>query len=98
ERLALASEGDRAALEEIEAILAAGSNTSSRAEVQRPSMGQDMVKGRRTEIEFMNGLIAEKGAEAGIPTPAQVALVEAVQRVERGEVPARPENISRLRI
>ena len=96
DRLARASEGDRTALEEVEAILAAGSNTASRAEVQRPSMGQDMVKGRRTEIEFMNGLIAEKGAEAGIATPAHVALVEAVKRVERGELPARPENISKL--
>ncbi len=98
DRLARASENDRAALEEIEAILIAGSNATSRAEVQRPSMGQDMLKGRRTEIDFMNGLIADKGAEIGIPTPAQVALVHAVKRVERGEVPARPENISSLRI
>jgi 2-dehydropantoate 2-reductase len=98
DRLARASQGDRAALEEVEAILIAGSNATSRAEVQRPSMGQDMLKGRRTEIDFMNGLIAEKGAEIGIPTPAQVALVQAVKRVERGEVPARPENISTLRI
>ena len=98
DRLARASTGDRAALEEVEAILIAGSNATSRAEVQRPSMGQDMLKGRRTEIDFMNGLIAEKGAEIGIATPAQVALVEAVKRVERGQVPARPENISTLRI
>jgi 2-dehydropantoate 2-reductase len=96
ERLARASEGDRAALEEIEAVLIAGSNAASRSEVQRPSMGQDMLKGRRTEIDFMNGLVAEKGAEVGIPTPAHVALIEAVKRVERGEVPARPENIGGL--
>ncbi len=28
---------------------------------QRPSMAQDMAKGRRTEIELMNGFIAERG-------------------------------------
>jgi 2-dehydropantoate 2-reductase len=98
ERLARASEGDHAALEEVEAVLIAGSNASSRSEVQRPSMGQDMLKGRRTEIDFMNGLIAEKGAEVGVPTPAHVALVKAVKRVERGEAPARPENIGGLRL
>ena len=31
----------------------------------RPSMGQDMVKGRRTEIDFMNGLVVAKAAELG---------------------------------
>ena len=47
-----------------------------------------MRKGRRTEIELINGFIAAKGAETGIATPANRALVDAVKRVERGEVPA----------
>src|SRR5690349_8911782 len=50
-RLALAGEGDRDALAEIEALMLAGSNTSARSDLQRPSMAQDMAKGRRTEIE-----------------------------------------------
>ena len=33
-------------------------------------MGQDMVKGRRTEIEFLNGFVVNKGKEVGISTPA----------------------------
>jgi 2-dehydropantoate 2-reductase len=98
ERLARASEGGRQALEEVEAVLIAGSNAASRSEVQRPSMGQDMLKGRRTEIDFMNGFIAQKGAEAGVPTPAHIALVESVKRVERGDLPARPENVGGLRL
>ena len=32
-------------------------------------MGQDMVKGRRTEIEFLNGFVAQKGEEIGMPLP-----------------------------
>ena len=32
-------------------------------------MGQDMLKGRRTEIDFINGVIAGKGAEVGVPAP-----------------------------
>ena len=64
----------------------------------RPSMGQDMMKGRRTEIEYINGLIAEKGAELGIPTPANAALTRIVQEVERGIHKPSPDLIKALRL
>lgn len=64
----------------------------------RPSMGQDMVKGRRTEIEFLNGLIARKGEEIGIATPANAALTDIVKRVERGELQPDPRHIIDLRL
>ena len=83
-------------MDEIESVLIAGTNTSARSDLQRPSMGQDMQKGRRTEIDFINGFIAAKGAEIGRPVAAHLALTETVKRVERGEIPARPENISTL--
>ena len=56
-------------------------------------MAQDMAKGRRTEIEFMNGFIAEKGAEAGVPAPTHAMLTGVVKRVERGEIAADPANV-----
>ncbi|MCW3475628.1 ketopantoate reductase family protein [Limobrevibacterium gyesilva] len=96
ERLARASEGDAKALEEVEAIMLAGTNSGVRSELQRPSMGQDMLKGRRTEIDFMNGFIAAKGTEIGRPAGAHAALTAMVKRVERGEVPAQPENVTGL--
>jgi 2-dehydropantoate 2-reductase len=96
ERLALAAEGDRAALAEIEALMIAGSNTGSRNDLQRPSMGQDMLKGRRTEIDYLNGFIVEKGKALGRPAKANAALTEIVKRVERGEIAAGPENIPDL--
>src|SRR6202012_4012531 len=40
----------------------------------RPSMGQDMVKGRRTEIEFLNGFVAKEGAEGGIAAQTNAIL------------------------
>jgi 2-dehydropantoate 2-reductase len=52
-----------------------------------------MLQGRRTEIEFINGLVAAKGQEVGIPAPTHAALVQVVQRVERGEIDASPDNI-----
>ena len=93
EKLALASEGNAAAMAEIEAMMIAGSNSGVRSDLQRPSMGQDMLKGRRTEIEFMNGFIAAKAAEIGRPAKAHEALTEIVKLVSRGELPARPENV-----
>ena len=59
----------------------------------RPSMGQDIQKGRRTEVDFINGLVAERGAELGIPTPVNLAMVDAVKRVELGEVQASLDNV-----
>ncbi len=67
ERLALAAEGDRAARDEMEALISGGSNIRGRSEQQRPSMAQDMAKGRRTEIDFINGVIVERGHDTGRP-------------------------------
>ncbi|MCB4823229.1 ketopantoate reductase family protein [Roseicella aerolata] len=64
----------------------------------RPSMGQDMVKGRRTEIEFLNGFIVDKAKEIGLATPANAALTEIVKRVERGELQPDPRHIKDLRL
>src|SRR5258708_271342 len=92
ETLAKASEGDKAALDEIETILRPGSNTNPnpRADIQRPSMAQDIRKGRRTEIEFMNGYIADRGTYIGVPAPTHTKLTEIVKTVERQEVKSAP--------
>jgi 2-dehydropantoate 2-reductase len=92
ETLARASENDKAALDEIEAILRPGSNTNPnpRADIQRPSMAQDIRKGRRTEIEFMNGYIADRGDYIGVKAPAHVKLTEIVKKVERQVIKAAP--------
>ena len=65
---------------------------------QRPSMGQDMQKGRRTEIEFLNGLIVREGEKVGQPCRANAVLTDLVQRVERGELKADPRHITELRL
>ena len=64
-----------------------------RSEDNRPSMGQDISKGRRTEIDFINGFVADKGAEIGIDAPANRGLVKAVTAVERGELAPSPERL-----
>jgi 2-dehydropantoate 2-reductase len=68
------------------------------ASAQRPSMGQDMQKGRRTEIEFLNGLIVREGEKVGISCRANAALTDIVKRVERGDLKPDPCHITELRL
>ena len=89
-----AAEGDAAALEEIEGAMLASIKRTTDA--GRPSTGQDIVKGRRTEIDFINGLVAAKGAEVGVPAPTHVALTDVVKRVERGDIEPSPDNVADL--
>ena len=96
ELIARAGEGDVSARETVDAGLIAGhKNVSSE---QRPSMAQDMIKGRRTEIDFLNGFIVGKGAETGIATPANAALTEIIGKVERGALRPDPRHITDLRL
>jgi len=43
-----------------------------------PSLLQDVLKGRPTEVDYLNGLVVRKGREAGVATPANRAIVELV--------------------
>ena len=92
EVLARAGDGHKDALTEITNVLLEGAKR--RADDQRPSMAQDIAKGRRTETDFINGYVAARGAEIGIPAPTHVKMNEAVRRVERGEVKPTPELIA----
>jgi 2-dehydropantoate 2-reductase len=56
-----------------------------RSDDQRPSMAQDIAKGRRTETEYINGFIAARGTEIGVPAPVQAKMHAVVKRVESGE-------------
>src|SRR4249920_2531609 len=80
ENIARGGEGDETAMRPCdEQRFKDGKRTSSQ---QRPSMGQDMQKGRRTEIEFLNGLVVREGEKIGIPCAANAALTDIVKRVE----------------
>jgi len=97
ETIARAGEGDAAATREIDEHRLAEANRPGGGE-HRPSTGQDMFKGRRTEIQFLNGFVARKGDEVGIPTPTNKILTDIVTRVERGELKPDPRHIVDLRL
>ena len=79
-----AADGDATVRDRIEQGLLADTKGSS--ESARPSMGQDVLKGRRTEIDHLNGLVVAKGEAAGIEAPANTGLVEVVRAIKRGEI------------
>jgi 2-dehydropantoate 2-reductase len=62
----------------------------------RPSLGQDIARGRRTEIEYMNGTIARKGREIGLAAPTHERVAELVGQIERGKRTADPTNLEAL--
>ncbi|HZV88432.1 MAG TPA: 2-dehydropantoate 2-reductase [Candidatus Binatus sp.] len=46
------------------------------------STAQDMMRGKRTEIDSLNGYIARRGSELGVPTPVHHALYTLVKLAE----------------
>jgi 2-dehydropantoate 2-reductase len=46
------------------------------------STGQDLMRGKRTEIDSLNGYISRRGAELGVPTPVNDALYALVKLAE----------------
>lgn len=62
----------------------------------RPSLLQDVLKGRRTEIDFLNGYVVRKGREVGVPTPMNEAIVALTKRLEAGELKPSLANLQLL--
>jgi 2-dehydropantoate 2-reductase len=97
ETIARSGEGDAEAQRIIDEHRLEEANKPGGGE-HRPSMGQDMVKGRRTEIQFLNGFVVAKGKEVGIDAPTNAILTDIVTRVERGELKPDPKHITDLRL
>ena len=85
------SVNDGAKIEEIEArMIEAGKDVGT----GRPSLAQDVIKGRKTEVEHLNGYVVRKGLEVGVPTPVNESVVALTRRVEAGELEPSLSNLS----
>lgn len=63
----------------------------------KASMLQDLEKGRRTEIDYINGYVCRKARELGINTPYNDLVVALVKEAEKAaKVPNIDENIKRF--
>lgn len=65
--------------------------------VHHPAVMQDLLKGRRTEVdEYLNGLVVKKGREVNVPTPCNEALTSLVRQIEQGKIRMDPSNLATL--
>jgi 2-dehydropantoate 2-reductase len=58
---------------------------------------QDHMKGRYSEIDMINGLIADESHKAGRPTPMSDVLVDITRRIHAGELEPDQANIALVR-
>jgi len=59
----------------------------------RPSFLQDVMRGRRTEIEELNGFVVAEGQRLGVRTPFNEAVVREVKRHAVGTLQPDPKNL-----
>jgi len=50
----------------------------------RSSSLQSLERGQRTEIDYLNGYICNRGRENGVPTPINDAVVSMIREIETG--------------
>src|SRR5207248_8340952 len=61
-----------------------------------PSTLQDVRKGRKTEIDGLNGYVSRRGREVGIATPVNDAIVDLIRDVESGARKPDPANVDQV--
>ncbi len=64
--------------------------------VGRPSLLQDVLRGRRVEIDALNGWVVEQGRKVEVPTPCNAAVAEVVRSFKPGALRPDPENLQRV--
>jgi 2-dehydropantoate 2-reductase len=80
-------------LAEVEADMSADARSRSGG---RPSLLQDVMKGRRTEVEYLNGYVSQQGRKLGVKTPFNDAIVATVQSHGVGLLKPDPKNLESL--
>ena len=52
----------------------------------KASMLQDLEKGKKTEVDAINGVVCLYGKKVNFPTPINAKVVEIIHRIEQGEL------------
>lgn len=67
-------------------ILEKTKNVARLTENNKSSMLQDIEKGKKTEIDSINGAIVENGKKLGVPTPVNIELIGLIKNIEKSIV------------
>ncbi len=62
-----------------------------------PAFYQDILKGRKSEIDYINGCIVSKGSDLGVPTPVNNVVVRVIHEFEEKRRSVGPENLELFR-
>ena len=62
----------------------------------KSTMLQDLEKGKKTEIDYLNGYIEKKAEEIGIETPINKELIKIIKEIENGKRKLSPKNIDEI--
>ena len=62
------------------------------------SMLQDIERGKKTEIDYLNGYISKKGKELDFPTPVNDKLTELIKLIESKKLVPKPENLNLVKL
>ncbi len=57
---------------------------------------QSIRKGKKTEIDYINGEFVKLGKEMNIPTPHNSKVIELIHKIEESQVFYSPNELSRL--
>lgn len=60
----------------------------------RSSSLQSLDRGRKTEVDFLNGYISARGKEHGVPTPLNDAVLRIIHDIEDGRRTPGPHNLT----
>src|SRR4029453_12755536 len=91
QRFVDASEGR--AMAEVERDMA---ETAKERAGARPSLLQDVMRWRRTEVQYLNGYVGEQGRHVGVPTPFNDKVVELITAVPPGTLKPDPKRLEPL--
>ncbi len=89
-----AAAGDSAALAAVDKAI--GIELERMTDAAYSGTTQDLRKGRRTEIDYMNGFVADKGDECGVAAPTHRRITDLIHRMERGELKPNPDHLTAL--
>lgn len=59
----------------------------------KASMLQDLEKGKKTEVDMINGFVVEQGKKYGVPTPYNETAVKIIKGIENKELPLSMDNL-----
>jgi 2-dehydropantoate 2-reductase len=88
---------DRDAVGEAAEALGAMAAERTGSSQSRPSLLQDVDRGRRTEVRYLNGYVVRRGREVGRSAPVNASLELLVEEIDRGHRRKHPQNLARLR-